>query len=202
MQSPPIIKDLLTDFNVSCINLANGCEAIMSYYTLEKHEKECEFEKKSCPGCKKFFLSGPLQKHVNECQEILMMFPCCSSSFKRRDAANHNETECLRRTVAILTDEVRKVKDENFALRLENEQLKQEVSSKPSGMQHLINPFSSVDSVKQNVIFSKNSCPNGHTLLFITKKTFTCFKCSKSFCDSSYNCGICLKDSCVPCNGK
>ena len=64
---PGILLKLLAKLNLDCENKSNGCEMVISYEALEKHQvKECEYRLMGCPNCLQEMLVKDYQKHSDE----------------------------------------------------------------------------------------------------------------------------------------
>ena len=50
-RAPPILKHLLSKLQIYCAYRANGCQEIISYDDLEKHEETCPQERTPCRIC-------------------------------------------------------------------------------------------------------------------------------------------------------
>ncbi|CAF2819108.1 unnamed protein product [Rotaria sp. Silwood2] len=48
---PPILISLLSKLQIYCAYASNGCEEILSYDALEKHEQTCQYERTPCQIC-------------------------------------------------------------------------------------------------------------------------------------------------------
>ncbi len=52
-RAPPILNSLLSKLQIYCAYAPNGCDEVLSYDGLEKHEQECQYERTPCQICKK-----------------------------------------------------------------------------------------------------------------------------------------------------
>ncbi|UJR08004.1 hypothetical protein I4U23_012282 [Adineta vaga] len=89
------ITEQLARLNIVCINQARGCNAIIHYDDLEKHEIECEYQLQECHGCHELQLKKDLNEHIETCQMIEMTCSKCDMRFTRGEATSHTECQCL-----------------------------------------------------------------------------------------------------------
>ncbi len=50
-RAPPILNSFLSKLQIYCAYAPNGCEEVLSYDGLEKHEQECQYELTPCQIC-------------------------------------------------------------------------------------------------------------------------------------------------------
>jgi len=100
----PVVKDMLSDLQVRCCYVINGCKEILTYDALEKHQNECEFNALPCKECKKPTLKKELSPHEENCPDKIIMCHKCETSMKRIKMRAHTEVACLQSQVMILTN--------------------------------------------------------------------------------------------------
>ncbi len=87
-----IITSYLNTLNFSCLNKDNGCNEIISYNNLDKHDKECKYFYTNCPNiqCNKKMKWRLLENHLrNECEYSLLKCPHCSQELYRNEYDEH-----------------------------------------------------------------------------------------------------------------
>ena len=87
-----IITSYLNTLNFSCLNKDNGCNEIISYNNLDKHDKECKYFFITCPNiqCSKKMKWRLLENHLrNECEYSLLKCPHCSQELYRNEYDDH-----------------------------------------------------------------------------------------------------------------
>ena len=87
-----IITSYLNTLNFSCLNKENGCNEIISYNNLDKHDKECKYFYTTCPNiqCNKKIKWRLLENHLkNECEYSLLICPHCSKELNRNEYDEH-----------------------------------------------------------------------------------------------------------------
>jgi len=93
-KSPPIVFDLLSELKFTCAHKAKGCEEILGYDQLEKHELSCNFQTKSCKGCSITLPLKELLEHEQTCELILKSCEHCKRMFNKAEFENHDKTAC------------------------------------------------------------------------------------------------------------
>ena len=91
-QSSLIIISYLSNLKFTCKNKEFGCNEIISYENLDKHDKDCKFFYTKCPNlqCKKKILWNLLEQHLkNECPYSLIKCKNCNQSFNRNEYEEH-----------------------------------------------------------------------------------------------------------------
>ena len=212
-QSPPILKDLLSDLKILCTNTTLGCDAIVDYDALEAHEKDCAYTTKKCDGCKSSVVEGGVQEHRAGCELVRTACEYCDRKFLKDEFASHNKSECLQKTFMELKYENKKLKQEHKqqidytnsildSLLDENANLNkrlEESKTRPSEQQQL-----SLGAQKD--LLSLPTCNKGHDLKFTSKWSrayhstrFKCNKCRKTKDLPSWHCVPCSFDLCSAC---
>lgn len=125
--SPPILKNLLSELRIFCGYKENGCNQIITYDGLERHETSCPFQPENCSGCEKVFLLHERQLHEQACD--LVKIPCevCEKVFTRKEFKDHNELNCLKAVFKETTAKYEELFQLFKNLNQQNNELKQEV---------------------------------------------------------------------------
>ena len=87
------LKDILSKLKFKCPN--KGCEQILNYTDVKRHNKICDFQEIICPnkGCNKKLLKKNLENHVlNECQFSLVKCPYCDYQFNKNEITKHEKS--------------------------------------------------------------------------------------------------------------
>lgn len=85
---------LLCKFKIECENKNNGCENILLYESLDKHQQEqCEYQIKLCRGCQKGILKKDLNDHEQICGHFEIECKRCSLVYKKKD--QHEQLDCV-----------------------------------------------------------------------------------------------------------
>ncbi|CAM4953960.1 unnamed protein product [Rotaria socialis] len=117
---PPFVAKVLSQLKVACVYDSNGCEEIISYEALDKHEVECGFQLHRCSGCQSEILKKDLNNHEINCEAIEIVCPDCRIVYKRGDATKiHTETVCLKEQLRQLRNESKENKREIHELNLQ-----------------------------------------------------------------------------------
>ncbi|CAF1611576.1 unnamed protein product [Rotaria sp. Silwood1] len=96
-QCPRLIVQQLSRLHFKCENSPHGCEQVVPYDDLEKHELECQYKPLECRGCHATVLKMNYTEHDNSCEEIQLICPECNMTYKRGEAATvHTEIICLK----------------------------------------------------------------------------------------------------------
>ena len=91
-QSSLSIISYLSNLKFICKNKEFGCEEIISYQNLDKHDKDCKYFYTKCPNlqCNKKILWNLLEQHLkNECPYSLIKCKNCNQSFNRNEYEEH-----------------------------------------------------------------------------------------------------------------
>ena len=101
---PGILLKLLAKLNLDCVNKSNGCEMVISYEALEKHQvKECEYRLMGCPNCLQEMLVKDYQKHSDElCVSKRLTCLKCSTAYLQNEG--HTERQCIGKQIDILVE--------------------------------------------------------------------------------------------------
>ncbi|CAF1530800.1 unnamed protein product, partial [Didymodactylos carnosus] len=90
---PPMINALLSKLNIKCKFIGNGCTDVHLYDSIEKHEKNCQYQQLKCQGCSDLVLKKDLTKHELVCAEVKVECIKCKYIYKQHD--KHELVECL-----------------------------------------------------------------------------------------------------------
>ena len=178
MKVSPVLNDLLSEFSIKCQFANKGCEQILGYDQLEKHEKACNYKETPCKGCGKLIFIDKLMKHEDSCELVKMACDSCVDVFSRVDIKNHRG-DCWKSKYMSLMKICDELKEENKKL-----------SQKDEGE-------------KNNQII----CPKQHKMeskvpserIYRSSK-FGCALCRKIFDnEKSWHCSVCKYDICYNC---
>ncbi|CAF1392247.1 unnamed protein product [Rotaria sp. Silwood1] len=100
---PPLLTSILSKLTIECRNKSYGCQEILFYEQLEKHEEEfCQYKIIRCPGCKQDMFKSIFDKdeHLLNCLYIELECKKCQSIFKRKD--KHSEFDCMQQQIYLL----------------------------------------------------------------------------------------------------
>ncbi|CAF1253398.1 unnamed protein product [Didymodactylos carnosus] len=96
---PAILMRFLSKLKFICRYKTIGCNEILLYDTLEKHERECEYQPVQCQGCKQNISKKNINEHKQQCEEIKIHCSECGTSYYRRDANNHDRFQCFKNSM-------------------------------------------------------------------------------------------------------
>ncbi|CAF1465285.1 unnamed protein product [Rotaria sordida] len=117
---PPFIVKLLSQLQIACFYQSTGCNEIISYEGLDKHEIECNFQSQQCPGCQLQIIKEDFDNHISNCTSIELTCQDCKIVYKRGDAdRKHTENICLKEQLRQLRDEYKENKREMHELTLQ-----------------------------------------------------------------------------------
>ena len=86
------IINLLKNLKFKCLN--EGCNAIIPYNEVKKHDSICDYQKIKCTNkkCKKRIVKKELSNHIkNECKYSLIKCQYCKSEFFRKEIKEHEK---------------------------------------------------------------------------------------------------------------
>ncbi|CAF3980570.1 unnamed protein product [Rotaria sp. Silwood1] len=108
---PPFIVKLLSQLQIACFYQSAGCNQIISYEGLDKHEIACGFQSQQCSGCQLQILKKDFDNHMSNCPSMQVTCQDCKLIYKRGDTAiTHTENICLREQLRQLRDECKENK--------------------------------------------------------------------------------------------
>ncbi|CAF4695772.1 unnamed protein product [Rotaria sp. Silwood1] len=67
---PPFIVKLLSQLQIACFYQSAGCNQIISYEGLDKHEIACGFQSQQCSGCQLQILKKDFDNHMSNCPSM------------------------------------------------------------------------------------------------------------------------------------
>ncbi|CAF3492398.1 unnamed protein product [Rotaria sp. Silwood1] len=122
---PPFVAKLLAQLNMHCFYRSYGCNQVTSYEGLDKHEIECGFQPRQCPGCKSQILKKDFDNHTSTCPSIELTCQNCKLVFKRADLnQKHTEIICLKEQIRQLQYESKEYKREIHELNLQLDEMR------------------------------------------------------------------------------
>ncbi|CAF4253853.1 unnamed protein product, partial [Adineta steineri] len=93
---PPFITKVLSRLQIICFYQTNGCQEILPYEALDKHEISCGYQFTKCPGCQLEVLKRDFPNHKESCELFPMTCEDCKFIYKRNEATTkHTEAICL-----------------------------------------------------------------------------------------------------------
>ncbi|CAF3686518.1 unnamed protein product [Adineta steineri] len=104
---PSLLISILSKLTIECRNKIYGCEKILFYEQLEKHEEECcQYKIIHCSGCQQDMFKEHFDKeqHQLKCPNIKIKCTKCQSLFQRKD--KHNEFDCMEKKIDLLKQEL------------------------------------------------------------------------------------------------
>jgi hypothetical protein len=105
---PPLLSSILSKLTIECRNKVYGCQQILFYEQLEKHEEElCQYKIVRCPGCKQDMFKELFDKseHLLKCLYVELQCTKCESTFQRKD--QHNQLNCMEKQICLLKQQLR-----------------------------------------------------------------------------------------------
>ncbi|CAF1147110.1 unnamed protein product [Adineta steineri] len=88
----------LAKLQLVCINWPNGCNEVIPYEALEKHEMVCEYQHVKCTGCQLEMLQKNVTEHQSQCSAIVARCDDCKMVYKHVDTlTQHSDLICLRK---------------------------------------------------------------------------------------------------------
>ncbi|CAF1315277.1 unnamed protein product [Didymodactylos carnosus] len=112
----PLLNSLLSKVRVICQYKDFGCQQIILYESLEKHEMECDYQTEQCHGCKKELLMKDLKQHEEYCDQILVHCDLCHCNIKQPQMKCH-VVDCFKKQLKLartdLTRLMEKYENEN-----------------------------------------------------------------------------------------
>ena len=112
-----IVRNILDQLEVKCENNGFGCEKIIRYENLKKHESECELKPTPCfnskNGCTKKVLSKNKREHEDKCEYgIFVCKKGCELRILRKDLPNHSCIAELKNIVEKYQSKIMKLSEE------------------------------------------------------------------------------------------
>jgi len=170
----PIIKDLLSDLEISCLLKKKGCQEVLNYDALIKHEEKCLYQNRACSGCGIVSIVKEIIEHEKGCDRALVTCNECGSTLNKQEIVVHEKDKIV----------CNEAKVENMRRKCEEEkraEIERLQASKP------------VCNNKHLLQFYTDDRRNYPT------ESFTCKKCRTSSENSSFHCPQCKYDLCDKC---
>ncbi|UJR34214.1 hypothetical protein I4U23_021620 [Adineta vaga] len=104
---PPLLTTILSTLTIECRNKIYGCQEILFYEQLEKHEEEfCRFRIIQCPGCKQNMFKEIFDKdkHLLKCSYVKIKCTKCQGVFQRQD--KHDQFDCMEGQICLLKQQL------------------------------------------------------------------------------------------------
>jgi hypothetical protein len=89
------ITSMLSQLKFNCLNKEHGCDEILTYSNVIKHDQSCKYSIVQCPNleCGKEVKRQLLEYHIrNECEHSLFRCENCDMDFNRNEYPEHIET--------------------------------------------------------------------------------------------------------------
>jgi len=127
-----LVRNLLDQIQLTCAFAKNGCQKILAYEFIKKHEEECEFKVLPCKfeknGCSEKFLKKNLAEHEKNCGfDQIICDKGCSEVILRKDIMSHSCITTLknkifenRQKVSMLSEEAKKLECEMYKANYKN----------------------------------------------------------------------------------
>ncbi|CAF1052791.1 unnamed protein product [Adineta steineri] len=150
---PPFVTKVLSHLQIICFYQANGCQEILPYEALDKHEIECGYQFAKCPGCQLEMLKKDFLNHKKSCELVPMTCKDCKLMYKRNEATTkHTEKICLRKQLKRLKHEYKESKGAIQKLNIELREIRHLYSSiKPT-----VITFEDLPSAAKNLLHMPN----------------------------------------------
>ncbi len=105
-KSPGILLKLLSKLKLTCENQSIGCDCIIPYEALEKHQlQECLFRTIQCEDCSKEMIFKDLQIHQEEsCESKCLTCLKCSMIYYKKEG--HTQLQCLHQQISIIEQKI------------------------------------------------------------------------------------------------
>ncbi|EAS04680.1 TRAF-type zinc finger protein (macronuclear) [Tetrahymena thermophila SB210] len=115
MRCVPMLKNMLDKLQFFCTNKKNGCEEIIRYEQVIKHEDSCEYKIEICPvlGCGQQMIKKILDKHIQEeCEYVLSKCRWCEQQIKKKIIEEHEEACDQKEIICDLCGDIFQFKDQ------------------------------------------------------------------------------------------
>jgi len=201
------LKSVLSLLKVKCTFERDGCQQVLTYDTLTKHEQKCDYRSSTCKGCGKMLVAKELLKHEELCEDVSITCELCQSALKRQEYLIHvkDKFACMS------------VKMEKMRMASE-EQMRKEMAPMMKEMVAMRNMYEKqTNELRQdNQELIKNvrlimselqilSCGQGHKLQYYSiiarhsGKNFKCDQCQTTKSGASLHCPDCGYNICQDC---
>jgi len=209
--TPPIIKGLLSDLQVSCVLKGKGCQEVLNYDELIKHEEECLYQNRACSGCGEVSIVKEIVEHERGCDRVLVMCNGCKSLLTRQELVVHGKDKavCIKSEMENMRSMYEKMV---FTVKSENQTLKIALEEEKAKFARFKTQFgnNSKEMIKKAGIEvpkpSKPVCDKNHELKYYPPQnrnypnsSFVCNKCRVGSVKSSFHCPECKYDVCSNC---
>lgn len=114
---PPLLISILSKLKIQCRNKYSGCQQILCYEQLEKHEEElCSYRIIQCLGCKQNMFKEIYdnEQHLFKCIYIELQCMKCQSIFKRKD--QHTQLDCMEKQIFLLKENINTLEEKSFRI--------------------------------------------------------------------------------------
>ncbi|CAF3227588.1 unnamed protein product [Rotaria socialis] len=89
----PQMRCLLSNIQIQCQSVHYGCNAVLSYDSLETHQaKECAYASIRCQYCETLMLIGAIEVHEQECGQKLGSCSICNQCIPLRVLQQHQSS--------------------------------------------------------------------------------------------------------------
>ncbi|CAF5015778.1 unnamed protein product [Rotaria sp. Silwood1] len=124
-----IITRQLAKLQIVCIYQPNGCNEVVPYEALEKHEMTCGYQIVKCTACLKEILQKDLTEHQSQCQLNVTTFADFNIINKQNDVLQYQSE------IISLREQLRQLQQES---QYEIQQLKEQIRQAQSKIQKKI----------------------------------------------------------------
>ncbi|CAF3710495.1 unnamed protein product [Rotaria sordida] len=115
------IAKRLAQLQIICIYQPNGCNEVIPYEALEKHETMCGYQLIKCTGCLSEILKKDFSEHQLQCPLTVTTCADCKIVYKQNDVfKHHSDAICLREQLRHLRQE------SQYEIQQLKEQIRQE----------------------------------------------------------------------------
>lgn len=105
-RAPPYIHSLLSRLTIRCRNSVLGCDEILSYDQLERHQTmDCQCPTRQCHVCGNFVSTGEFHQHQSTCIPTTIECFLCKCPIEPKSWQQHM-TDCFKRKLNVIVDEV------------------------------------------------------------------------------------------------
>jgi hypothetical protein len=114
---PPLLISILSKLTIECRNKFHGCQQILYYEQLEKHEEElCPYQIIQCPGCQQNMFKEIFNQDQHLLTCLYVEFEClkCQSLVKRKD--KHTELDCMQKQICLLKQNMNLFEQKSFKI--------------------------------------------------------------------------------------
>ncbi|CAF1452952.1 unnamed protein product, partial [Didymodactylos carnosus] len=141
----PLLNSLLSRVLARCQYSNFGCQQIVLYDSLVKHEDECEYRAGKCRGCKKELLEKDVKLHEQNCEQILIHCELCHCNIKQSTLKLHF-IECSKKQLKLVKNDLTR------ELKKNETELRQTITSMDNDNRTTLKKFESDMKVLENTI--------------------------------------------------